>query len=51
LGYLGAGGVGLYLDQTLSLFRYDRTAIVILAILVVVIVVDGISNRLREALA
>ena len=51
LGYLGAGGVGLYLSQTLSLFRYDRTAIVILAILVVVIIVDGISNRLREALA
>jgi phosphonate transport system permease protein len=51
LGYLGAGGVGLFLDQTLSLFRYDRTAIVVLAILVVVIVVDAISNRLREALA
>lgn len=51
LGYLGAGGVGLYLDQTLSLFRYDRTAVVILAILVVVIIVDGVSNRLREALA
>ena len=51
LGYLGAGGVGLFLSQTLSMFRYDRTAVVILAILVVVVIVDGISNRLREALA
>ena len=51
LGYLGAGGVGLFLSQTLSMFRYDRTAVVILAILVVVVSVDGISNRLREALA
>ncbi|MDR3240672.1 MAG: phosphonate ABC transporter, permease protein PhnE [Lactobacillaceae bacterium] len=51
LGYLGAGGVGLFLSQTMSMFRYDRTIIVILAILVVVVVVDGVSNRAREALA
>ncbi|QOD86025.1 phosphonate ABC transporter, permease protein PhnE [Weissella viridescens] len=51
LGYLGAGGVGLYLDQTLSMFLYSRTAIVIIGILIVVVVVDGISNYLREALA
>ncbi|MBM7618038.1 phosphonate transport system permease protein [Weissella uvarum] len=51
LGYLGAGGVGLYLDQTLSMFLYNRTAVVILGILVVVMVVDGISNHLREVLA
>ncbi|MBS0950349.1 phosphonate ABC transporter, permease protein PhnE [Weissella minor] len=51
LGYLGAGGVGLYLDQTLSMFLYNRTAIVILGILAVVVIVDGISNHLREALA
>ncbi|GAP00489.1 phosphonate ABC transporter, permease protein PhnE [Fructobacillus ficulneus] len=51
LGYLGAGGIGLYLNTTLELFRYDRTSIVILAILAVVIVVDVISNQLRERLA
>lgn len=50
LGYLGAGGVGLYLQVTLSMFRYDRTAVVIIAILIVVVLVDAISNRLREAL-
>lgn len=51
LGYLGAGGVGLYLDQTLSMFRYDRTAVLILGILIVVMAVDSLSNHLREALA
>ena len=51
LGYLGAGGIGLYLSTTMALFRYDRTAVVIIAILVVVVIVDTISNRLREALA
>ncbi|WP_213793069.1 phosphonate ABC transporter, permease protein PhnE [Fructobacillus papyrifericola] len=51
LGYLGAGGIGLYLNTTLEMFRYDRTSIVILAILVVVVFVDALSNKLREALS
>ncbi|CAH1851088.1 phosphonate ABC transporter, permease protein PhnE [Convivina intestini] len=51
LGYLGAGGIGLYLNTTLETFRYDRTAVVILGILVVVILVDVLSNKTREALS
>ncbi|MDD9138018.1 phosphonate ABC transporter, permease protein PhnE [Fructobacillus sp. CRL 2054] len=51
LGYLGAGGIGLYLNTTLEMFRYDRTAVVILGILVVVVLVDALSNKLREALS
>lgn len=51
LGYVGAGGVGLYLEQTMSMFRYDRTIVVILGILVVVVLVDTLSNYLREALS
>ncbi|MDF7637135.1 phosphonate ABC transporter, permease protein PhnE [Leuconostocaceae bacterium ESL0958] len=51
LGYLGAGGIGLYLNTTLDTFRYDRTAVVILAILVVIVLVDTLSNQLREALS
>lgn len=50
LGYLGAGGIGLYLNTTLEMFRYDRTAVVILAILLVVVLVDFVSNQLREVL-
>jgi len=51
LGYVGAGGVGLYLEQTMSMFRYDRTIVVIIGILIVVVLVDALSNYLREALS
>lgn len=51
LGYLGAGGIGLFLNTTLDTFRYDRTSVVILAILVVIVLVDILSNKLREALS
>lgn len=50
LGYLGAGGIGVYLQRSLSSFRYDQTAVIVLAILVVVIVIDAVSNNLRERL-
>jgi phosphonate transport system permease protein len=50
LGYIGAGGIGVFLQRSLSQFRYDQTSIIVLAIFVVVLLIDGISNRLRERL-
>ncbi|MFT8836660.1 phosphonate ABC transporter, permease protein PhnE [Liquorilactobacillus satsumensis] len=50
LGYLGAGGIGVFLQRSLSSFRYDQTAVIIIAILLVVVVIDGLSNILREKL-
>ncbi|USS88439.1 phosphonate ABC transporter, permease protein PhnE [Fructilactobacillus hinvesii] len=50
LGYLGAGGIGLYLQQTLDQFDYPRTAVIILAIFAVVLVIDAISNYVRKRL-
>lgn len=50
LGYLGAGGIGEFLQRSLNQFAYDQTAVIILAILVVVLIIDGISNTLRERL-
>ncbi|GAK47656.1 phosphonate transport system permease protein [Secundilactobacillus oryzae JCM 18671] len=50
LGYLGAGGIGVYLQRSLNEFAYDKTAIIILAILVVVLIIDTISNTMRERL-
>lgn len=50
LGYLGAGGIGLYLSQTLDQFDYPRTAVIIISIFVVVLVIDTISNYLRKRL-
>lgn len=50
LGYVGAGGIGVILNSSLALMRYDRVSIIILAILVVVIVIDGISEIIRKRL-
>lgn len=50
LGYLGAGGIGVYLQRSLSSFMYNQTAVIIIAILAVVVVIDAISNALQERL-
>lgn len=50
LGYLGAGGIGVYLQRSLNSFNYSQTAIIILAILAVVLIINGLSNYLREKL-
>ncbi|MCJ7841746.1 phosphonate ABC transporter, permease protein PhnE [Lederbergia sp. NSJ-179] len=50
LGYVGAGGIGLYLNNALGFFQYDRVLTIIIYTFIVVIIVDGISNRIREKL-
>jgi len=51
LGYVGAGGIGQILSTQLNFFRYDRVAVIILIILLVVMVTDLISGVLRKELA
>lgn len=50
LGYMGAGGIGVFLQQSLSMFRYDRTGLMVLVIFAVVLVIDYVSGKTREAL-
>ncbi|KAB1648461.1 phosphonate ABC transporter, permease protein PhnE [Pseudoclavibacter endophyticus] len=50
LGYMGAGGIGVTLQSTMGLMRYDRVAVIILAIFVVVLVIDLISGAVRRRL-
>ena len=50
LGYIGAGGIGLYLQQTLQVFDYAKTGLIILIIIVVVVLIDYVSTKSREAL-
>lgn len=50
LGYIGAGGIGLYLQQTLQVFDYAKTGTIIIVILVVVLLIDYASTKSREAL-
>ena len=51
LGYVGAGGIGVILNTSLGLFKYDRVSLVILMIFVVVMIVDGLSEFIRRKLA
>lgn len=48
LGLVGAGGIGLYLTQTIRLFKRHETLTIILVILAVVISVDAMSRQVRK---
>ena len=50
LGYVGAGGIGVKLNETLGLFRYERVSVIILFIFAVVAVVDIVSEEIRRRL-
>lgn len=50
LGLVGAGGMGLLIDSVRTFYRYDQLSLIILEILVVVIVIDVVSDAIRRRL-
>ncbi len=50
LGLVGAGGIGMALDAALNLFQWDRVAVILLAIMVVVIVAEIVVTQVRRRL-
>ncbi|MEY8355670.1 ATP-binding cassette domain-containing protein [Lachnospiraceae bacterium 54-53] len=50
LGYVGAGGIGIVLNTSLSLLRFDRVSVIILMILIVVTAVDGAGEAIGRRL-
>jgi phosphonate transport system permease protein len=50
IGIVGAGGIGLYLAETIRTYDWDKVAFIILMVLVTVAVIDAISSRLRLAI-
>lgn len=48
LGLVGAGGLGTLIKQTMDLFQYDKTAMVILIMIGLIMVVELTSQKLRE---
>lgn len=50
VGFVGAGGIGLLLETQRRFFNYDRVALVVLELFVLVIVIEFISERLRRRL-
>lgn len=47
LGLVGAGGIGIELKVAMDMFRYDEAATIILIILVLVLLVERVSSRVR----
>ena len=50
VGFVGAGGIGLLLETQRRFFNYDRVALVVLELFVIVVVIEFISERLRRRL-
>lgn len=50
LGLVGAGGIGLYYEHTLGFLLYDKTSSIIIFTLVIVLIIDYISHKIREKL-
>ncbi|MFC4307033.1 phosphonate ABC transporter, permease protein PhnE [Cohnella boryungensis] len=50
LGFVGAGGIGIYLNRTLGMFRYDQTLVIILFTLAIVLIIDAASSKIRGKL-
>ena len=48
LGLVGAGGIGLYYDQALGYFDYPKVTTLIIYTLVIVMVIDFVSKRVRR---
>jgi phosphonate transport system permease protein len=48
LGLVGAGGIGVELDVAMRLFRYDEASTIMLLILVLVLLIERISELVRR---
>jgi len=51
IGYVGAGGIGVWLHTYQEFYQWDRFAAVLCIILVAVLVLDAAGSRLRKTLA
>ncbi|NBR12742.1 MAG: phosphonate ABC transporter, permease protein PhnE, partial [Alphaproteobacteria bacterium] len=45
----GAGGIGLYLTETIRTLEWQQTSFIIILVLVTVSIIDWISGKLRLA--
>lgn len=50
LGLVGAGGIGIVLSQQLKFYNYPNAMLIILVIFVLVVVIEYISTKIREAI-
>jgi phosphonate transport system permease protein len=48
LGLVGAGGIGMALDTTMNLFQWDRVALILVSIFVIVLIAELVVTQLRK---
>ena len=51
LGFVGGGGIGQMLFQTIQLFQYQKAGLIIFMLVVIVATMDFVSSRIRARLA
>ena len=51
LGYVGAGGIGLLMDERIGWRDYNGLGMVLLALFVVVVLIERLSQYLRHKLS
>ena len=50
LGYVGAGGLGLIMNEKIGWREYDSLGMILIVLFVAVMVIEGISHALRKRL-
>ncbi|MFC3711609.1 phosphonate ABC transporter, permease protein PhnE [Sphingoaurantiacus capsulatus] len=50
LGIIGAGGIGALLMQNIRSFNYERTAAIVILMVIAVIIIDNLSQAIRKRL-
>ncbi|KMJ58264.1 alkylphosphonate ABC transporter permease [Bacillus sp. LL01] len=50
LGLVGAGGIGIILSQQLRFYNYPNAMLIILVIFALVVIIEYISTKIREAI-
>ncbi|MFW6139275.1 MAG: phosphonate ABC transporter, permease protein PhnE [Spirochaetota bacterium] len=51
LGYVGAGGIGMYLRETIEMLEYEKTGMTLLVIIGLVVVSEVLSATARKRIA
>ena len=51
LGFVGAGGIGLYLNASINTFAWTQVAVILIAILVIVILSEAVSAYVRARIS
>lgn len=50
LGYVGAGGIGLILNEKIGWREYDKVGMILVMLFITVVIIENVSKYIRERL-